>query len=127
MFRKMRRGKQLLPMEDTIAVMNRCTNGVLSCLSDEDYPYSVPLSYVYFNDKIYFHSAKSGYKIDAITKNPNVSFLVTDEDTIVSEEYASYFHSVIVFGKAIIVKDSSCISHFNNQFSKSCKNKGCPY
>jgi hypothetical protein len=39
MFRKMRRGKQLLSMEDTIAVMNRCTNGVLACLGDEDYPY----------------------------------------------------------------------------------------
>ena len=44
MFRKMRRGKQLLSMEDTVAVMNRCTNGVLACLGDEDYAYAVPLS-----------------------------------------------------------------------------------
>ena len=112
MFRKMRRGKQLLPMEDTIAVMNRCTNGVLSCLSDEDYPYSVPLSYVYFNDKIYFHSAKAGHKIDTITKNPKVSFTVIDEDTIVSEEYTTYFRSVIAFGKARIVKDDERLEAF---------------
>jgi len=104
MFREMRRGKQLLSMEDTVAVMNRCTNGTLACLGDEDYPYSVPLSYVYFNDKIYFHSAKAGHKIDAITKYPKVSFSVIDEDTIVSEEYTTYFRSVIAFGKVRIVE-----------------------
>jgi len=104
MFRKMRRGKQLLSMEDTVAVMDRGTNGVLACLGDEDYPYAVPLSYVYFNEKIYFHSAKVGHKIDAMTKNPKVSFSVIDEDTIVSEKFTSYFRSVIVFGKARIVE-----------------------
>ena len=100
----MRRGKQLLSMEVTVAVMNRCTNGTLACLGDEDYPYSVPLSYVYFNDKIYFHSAKAGHKIDAIMKNPKVSFSVIDEDTVVIEEYTTYFSSVIAFGKVRIVE-----------------------
>lgn len=68
----MRRGKQLLSMKDTFAVMKRCTNGVLTCLGDKEYPYAVPLSYVYFNNKIYFHSAKDGHKISAITKNKRV-------------------------------------------------------
>jgi len=106
MFREMRRGKQLLLMEDIVEVMARCTNGVLACLGDEGYPYAVPLSYVYLNCRIYFHSAKAGHKIDAITKNPKVSFSVIDEDKIVSEEYTTYFRSVIVFGKARIVEDS---------------------
>ncbi|AHM56044.1 pyridoxamine 5'-phosphate oxidase [Peptoclostridium acidaminophilum DSM 3953] len=100
MFREMRRKKQLLSPEDTIAVMDRCTNGVLACLGDEEYPYSVPLSYVYFNDKIYFHSAKAGHKIEAITKYPKVSFTVIDKDTVVGNEYTTYFRSVIAFGKS---------------------------
>ncbi len=112
MFREMRRGKQLLSMDDTKAVMNRCTNGVLACLGDEDYPYAVPLSYVYFNDKIYFHSAKAGHKIDAITKNPKVSFSVIDEDTIISNEYTTYFRSVIAFGKARIVEGDEWMESF---------------
>lgn len=106
MFREMRRRKQLLSMEDTVEVMTRCTNGILACLGDEGYPYAVPLRYVYFNGKIYFHSAKAGHKIDAITKNSKVSFSVIDEDKIVSEEYTIYFRSVIVFGKTRIVEDS---------------------
>ncbi len=104
MFREMRRGKQLLSHEATVAVLNRRTNGVLACLGDEDYPYAVPISYVYFNEKIYFHSAKAGHKIEAITKNPKVSFAITDEDTIVSEKFTSCFRSVIAFGKARFVE-----------------------
>ncbi len=112
MFREMRRGKQLLSMEGTLAVMDRCTNGVLACLGDEEYPYAVPLSYVYCNEKIYFHSAKAGHKIDAITKNPKVSFLVIDEDTIVSEKYTSYFRSVLAFGKARVVEGDERLEAF---------------
>lgn len=112
MFREMRRGKQLLSMEDTVAVMGRCTNGVLACLGDEDYPYAVPLSYVYFNDKIYFHSAKAGHKIDSIMKNPKVSFSVIDEDTVVSEKYTTYFRSIIVFGKARIAEGEERLEAF---------------
>lgn len=112
MFREMRRGKQLLSMEDTIAVMGRCTNGILACLGDGEYPYAVPVSYVYFNNKIYFHSAKAGHKVDAIVKNPKVSFAVVDEDTIVSKEYTSYFRSVIAFGKARIVEGDERLEAF---------------
>jgi len=105
MFREMRRKKQLMSLEDTLAVMDRCTNGVLACLGDDDYPYAVPVSYVYHKNKIYFHSAKAGHKVEAILKNPKVSFAVIDEDTIVGSEYTTYFRSVIAFGKARIVED----------------------
>ena len=112
MFREMRRGKQLLSKEDTAAVMDRCTNGVLACIGDEDYPYAVPLSYVYFIGKIYFHSGMAGHKIDALAKNPKVSFTVIDEDTIVSEKYTTYFRSVIAFGKARITEGDEKLEAF---------------
>lgn len=112
MFREMRRNKQLLSQEDTLAVMDRGTNGILACFGDDDYPYAVPLSYVYLNGKIYFHSAKAGHKIDAIHRDSKVSFTVVDEDTIVSKEYTSYFRSVIAFGKARIVEDEERLEAF---------------
>ena len=130
MFRKMGRIKQLLSMEDTKAVMDRCTNGVLACLGDEDYPYAVPLSYVYFNDKIYFHSGKEGHKIDAVINHPKVSFAVIDEDTIVSEEYTSYFRSVIAFGKARITEGdewqegfTALVEKYSGELPKDAKRK----
>lgn len=112
MFRAMRRNKQLLSSEDTAAVLDRCTHGVLACLGDHDYPYTVPLSYVYFDGKIYFHSAKSGHKIDALVQHPKVSFAVIDEDKIVSQEYTTYFRSVIAFGLARIAEGDEWLKAF---------------
>ncbi len=104
MFREMRRNKQLLNHIDTEKVLYRATNGVLACIGDMDYPYAVPMSFIYHMGRIYFHSAKQGHKIDAIQKNSKVSFAVIDEDTIVSAEYTSYFRSVIAFGRARIAE-----------------------
>ena len=108
----MRRAKQLMSVEDTEAVLARCTNGVIACLGDGDYPYAVPVSYVYSNGRIYFHSAKAGHKVDAIIANSRVSFAVVDEDKIVSSEYTTYFRSVIVFGLARIVEGDERLSAF---------------
>ncbi len=100
MFREMRRFKQKMSEKDSIEVLERNTAGVLAAAGDEDYPYAVPLSYVYADGKIYFHCAKSGHKMDAIARNEKVSFCVIDEDRIVPEEFTTYFRSVIVFGRA---------------------------
>ena len=72
---------------------------VLALLGDNDYPYAVPISYVYDDGKVYFHSAKSGHKIDAIQRTAKASFCVIDEDLVVPEEYTTYFRSVIAFGR----------------------------
>lgn len=107
MFREMRRIKQELSYENSIELLNKATSGVLAVSGDDDYPYAVPLSFVYDDSKIYFHAAKSGHKIDAINRNSKVSFCVTDMDHIVPEEYTTYFRSVIVFGKARILEQES--------------------
>jgi len=112
MFRKMIRARQLLSMDEAIAVLKRCNNGILACNGDEGYPYAVPLSYVYHDHRIYFHCAKTGHKIDAMTKNPKVSFAVIDQDKIVSAEYTSYFRSVILFGKARITEGDEWVKGF---------------
>jgi nitroimidazol reductase NimA-like FMN-containing flavoprotein (pyridoxamine 5'-phosphate oxidase superfamily) len=105
MFREMRRFKQQLPEETAVAILDRNTAGTLALLGDDDYPYSLPISYVYADGKIYFHSAKTGHKIDAIKKHEKASFSVIDKDEIVPEEYTTYFRSVIAFGKVRLVED----------------------
>lgn len=112
MFRKMRRFKQLLSNEMAVEVLERNTGGTLALLGDEDYPYAVPISYVYTDGKIYFHSAKEGHKIDAIKNHDKASFCVIDKDQIVPEKYTTYFRSVIAFGKIRIIEDKSEIRKF---------------
>lgn len=104
MFREMRRSKQVLPEEVSINILNKATAGVLAVSGDDDYPYAVPLSYVYKDDKIYFHCAKTGHKLDGIMKNEKVSFCVIEKDDVIPEKYTTHFRSVIVFGKARILE-----------------------
>lgn len=105
MFREMRRKKQVLSAEKNIAVLMRGSSGVLALSGDDDYPYAVPISYVYDGTNIYFHCAKAGHKLDAIQRNNKASFCVVDQDEVVPEKYTSYFRSVIVFGTICIIKD----------------------
>ena len=90
MFREMRLKRQLLSKEDTQKVLYQGTSGVLAVSGDDDYPYAVPLSYVYDGHKIYFHGAKAGHKLDSIVKNPKASFCVIDKDQIVPDESTTY-------------------------------------
>lgn len=105
MFREMRRKKQQLNESECSNIFARGTSGVLAILGDEGYPYAVPLSYVYDDHKIYFHSAKAGHKIDAIRSCSKASFCVIDQDQVVPEEYTTYFKSVIAFGKIRLLED----------------------
>jgi len=91
---KMRRVKQLLPLAESIEILQSMSNGVLALSGNEDYPYAVPVSYAYDGKDIYIHSALSGHKIDCIKDNSKVSFCVIKEDNIVPEEFTTYFKNL---------------------------------
>lgn len=105
-FREMRRFRQRLTDAECKDILGRMTSGVLAVAGDGGYPYAVPLSYVYHNGRIFFHSAMEGHKIDAIRKCDRVSFCVIEQDMIVPGEYTTYFRSVIAFGRARILDDA---------------------
>ncbi len=105
MFREMRRKKQELSQEESIAILYNRTSGVLAVSGDDDYPYAVPLSYVYDGEKLYFHCAKSGHKLDAIKKNAKASFCIIEQDQVVPEKYTTFFKSVIAFGTIRILAE----------------------
>ena len=104
MFRKMRRIGQELSVEECESILHGATNGILAVLGDDNYPYAVPVSFVYQNGKIYFHCALTGHKLDAIARNEKVSFCVIGQDQIFQEVYTTLFLSVIAFGRARILE-----------------------
>ena len=73
---------------------------------DGGYPYTVPLSYVYADGAIIFHSAVQGHKVDAIKRDSRCSFCVIEQDEIRPAEFTTYFRSVIVFGRIHILEDA---------------------
>ena len=105
MFREMRRKKQSLSGEKISEILNNGTSGVLALSGDNDYPYAVPLSYVYDGSSIYFHAAKTGHKIDAVKRNNKASFCIIGQDDVVPEKYTTNYKSIIAFGKIRILDD----------------------
>ncbi len=105
MFRPMRRGKQALSDEESRKILSDASSGVLAVLGDNGYPYAVPLSFVFDGkDRLYFHCAVFGHKLDAIQNEPKVSFCVIAQDDVHPSEFTSYYKSVIAFGKARILE-----------------------
>ena len=106
-FREMRRKRQQLSDEDSYAILQNATSGTLALLGDGDYPYAVPISYVFSEGKLYFHSALSGHKVDAIRSCDRASFCVVAQDYVKPELYTTFFRSVIAFGRIHIVDDEA--------------------
>lgn len=103
MFRKMREIGVPLSKEETIEILETQKHGTLAVNGDNGYPYAVPISYVYLDNSIIFHSAISGHKVESIKKNSKVSFCVIEQDNIIPEDFNTLYKSAIAFGKARII------------------------
>lgn len=109
MARELRRTKQRLDRAETERILERGSYGVLAVSGDEDYPYAVPLNYVYEAGKIYFHCARTGHKLDAIARSDRVSFCVVGEGEVVPQKFATRYRSAIAFGRARVLEDGEAV------------------
>ena len=103
---EMRRAKQRLSPEESLAILEKGSSGVLA-LWDGEEPYAVPLSYVYHQGKLYFHCARAGRKLAAARTCPKASFCVVAADNVIPEKYTTAYRSVIVSGRLRIIEDEA--------------------
>ena len=91
-------------------MLNKAPVGRVATISPDGMPYIVPVNFAFEGDRIYFHCALEGMKLDYIKANPNVGF---EADELL-ELYTtpgkpcgctSYYRSVIARGRAAIVTD----------------------
>ena len=131
MFREMRRKAQQLTEAECVNILNNATSGILGVFGDDGYPYTVPVSHVFYDGKIAFHCAKEGHKIDAIRRNEKVSFCVIAQDEVMPKERTTAYISVIAFGRASLVEDPDqkrriCEAigrKFAPEYMKECRNE----
>lgn len=107
MFRDLVRKNRKIAEEECIAILREEKRGVLAVLGDEGYPYAVPINHWYSEEDghLYFHSGKTGHKIDAIRNCDKASFCVYDRGYREEGDWALNIKSVIVFGRVKIVED----------------------
>jgi len=119
MFRELVRKKQQLTYEECIGILKNEMRGVLSVLGDDGYPYGLPIDHWYNEEdgKLYFHSGKTGHKIDAIRNNDKVSFCAYDQGFRKDGEWALNIKSVILFGRAKIIDDRERVIDITRKLS----------
>jgi nitroimidazol reductase NimA-like FMN-containing flavoprotein (pyridoxamine 5'-phosphate oxidase superfamily) len=109
---KMRRkDKEIIDINEKLEIIEKCKYCRLG-LSDDSFPYIVPLNYgfSYENEKLtlYFHGAKEGKKLDIIQKNNNVCFEIDCDAKLIEAEnpceYGYEYKSIIGFGRIIILE-----------------------
>lgn len=109
---KMLRKERVMRQEDINSFLLEKKIGRLG-MSQHGEPYVIPIGYIYDpkTEVIYFHCAKKGRKIDAITSNPKVCFEIDDIERLVASDmpckYDIVYRSVIAFGTAFFLEDPS--------------------
>lgn len=130
MFREMRRKDRLLDSNEIHKILEDNTYGVLATVGEDGYPYGVPISYVFYNNSIYIHSATKGHKLDNISFNNKVSFTVVGKTCLLSDQFSTNFESVIAFGKAVEVLEEekyNALLEFINKYSPDFLEQGKDY
>ena len=107
MFRKIRRVKNEISEEAAKELLRKNRRGALAVNGDNGYPYAIPIDFYYEENenRIYFHSARNGHKIDSIKANDKVCFTTWDDGYLEGGDWAYHVSSCVVFGRASLVTD----------------------
>ena len=109
MFREMRRKKNEISIDMAKQLLTSSRRGVLAMNGDGGYPYAIPVNYLYDDEaqRIYFHGAKTGHKVDALRACGKVCFTVYGNETVRTESWAPFMQSVVVFGRCHLMDAGS--------------------
>lgn len=107
MFRKIRRIKNEITIEEATVLLRKNKRAALSVNGDDGYPYTIPINFYYDEDenRIYIHSAKKGHKIDSIQKNDKICFTTWDDGYLDDGDWAYHVSSCVIFGRARLVEN----------------------
>lgn len=97
----MHRKDREISAEECAVVLHKAEYMVMATADGRGMPYATPLSFVYFEGKIYFHSGMhKGHKASNLAENPYCSLaIVGDTLPVYTKNFTTYFESVLVFGK----------------------------
>ena len=120
MFRDVVRIRQKLDKEECADILKKELRGVLSVAGDDGYPYGLPINH-YYNEEdgcLYFHSGRTGHKVDAMRREPKASFCTYDQGFRREGEWALNIRSVIVFGRIEMVEDQETVYAIARKLSR---------
>lgn len=107
MFRPLRRAQKRIEDEKVLNLLKTERRGVFAVNGDDGYPFAIPVNFLFDEEtnKIYFHGAKEGHKVDSLKKDDKICFTVYGNEFYKEGEWAPYMQSVVIFGRCKLVSD----------------------
>jgi nitroimidazol reductase NimA-like FMN-containing flavoprotein (pyridoxamine 5'-phosphate oxidase superfamily) len=113
----MRRAKcELTDPLEVARILDSTNIGRLATIDSEGYPYITPVNFVYMRERIYFHCALQGEKLENLLKESKVGFEVDRPLAYLEARFNpegspckahQYYKSVIIRGHARIITDAA--------------------
>lgn len=100
-----------LDRETSLKIVDNSIWGAVSMCSPDGIPYNVALNLVRDGEKLYFHAAGEGLKVEFLRMNPKVCVLFVPKAVLAPEQYTTLFASAVVRGTAHEVTDISEKEH----------------
>lgn len=122
MFRPMRRTKRAISDEDAKRLLEQGRRAVLAVNGDDGYPFAFPINYRFDADtnKIFFHGAKAGQKVDALRRSDKVCLTVMGNEHYEQDEWAPYVQSTVVFGARLGSARDNWTEQLTNTAGQAC-------
>jgi nitroimidazol reductase NimA-like FMN-containing flavoprotein (pyridoxamine 5'-phosphate oxidase superfamily) len=100
-------------------------------MCDGDSPYVVAVNFGYADNRLYFHSATEGRKLDILARNNRVCFEADVDVELVPAEkpcgWTARYRSVVGFGRAFVVDDAEEKARALNLIVTQCGGKPGAY
>lgn len=108
MFRDMRRKHQQVSDAECRQLLRQEKRAAFSVMGEDGYPYTVPINFYYeeSDGTIYFHSAKTGHKADAMQTCDKVCLTVWNQGYKTEGHWEWNVTSVVVFGRVKPIHDT---------------------
>jgi len=99
--------------EEIDKLLAEAGHGFLGILTEDGWPSSVPVNFVYAEGRVYFHGAYSGEKMEAIATGPRVTFTVVEDFSLIPSYFrdprfacpaTQYYRSVMIRGHVRVVE-----------------------
>jgi len=105
-----RQDRELRNKETVLAILEQSAVGRMATVNRRGFPVIKPVNFLYWDNKIYLHSSMKGEKISDIRRGSPVCFEVDQPVAYVAAvepvcRSTYYYRSVVVKGKAAIVRD----------------------
>jgi nitroimidazol reductase NimA-like FMN-containing flavoprotein (pyridoxamine 5'-phosphate oxidase superfamily) len=115
---QLRRADRAMPEPRACDMLERGFSGQLATISEDGYPYCIPLLYIWMDGEVYVHtgSARGHFRAN-VEREPRVCFEIDAPDQVF--DYGRFecdsglaYRSVILFGKIRIAEDKAAKQRF---------------